>query len=236
MSRPKDTTSTQDPVLVRLLEQLTLYAAALDQADAPVLARLMRSTCDKLRSEHNTVLELRFIASTGLCISGSANCEHAPQRFWCPRCEHLRCWCFGSGDSPICDQCWFEHDAQHWAPDAEPFSSPSKPVALNTDPSTETSQARPARISTATPFQGRDEYPIDWDPSDFEEDKKLIKDLTELKAARDAIDFPEPDGDVCSVCGVAGCDFMLCKLEPSGSDEYDFAADDLAFDAAREQQ
>ena len=52
MNHRQDTTTQTDPVLVRLLEQLTTYAAALDHADAPVLARLMRATCDKLRSQH----------------------------------------------------------------------------------------------------------------------------------------------------------------------------------------
>ena len=53
MNHRQDTTTQTDPVLVRLLEQLTTYAAALDHADAPVLARLMRATCDKLRSQHD---------------------------------------------------------------------------------------------------------------------------------------------------------------------------------------
>jgi hypothetical protein len=176
VSRPEDTISQSDPVLVRILEQLTTYAAALDHADAPVLARLMRSTCDKLRSQYdkadalgrlNSTLSLALSSSARspddewqecaaceelqthpeVCMSGRENCgEETAYR--CERCDHLVCVCYfqNPGNPEICVACYKSSLA---------LSSPSKPAALNTDPPAETSQARPARTSTATPIQGR---------------------------------------------------------------------------------
>jgi len=135
VSHPEDTITHSDPVLVRLLEQLTTYSAALDQADAPVLARLMRSTCDKLRSQYeqadalgrlNSTLSLALSSAPSsrddewqecaaceelqthpeVCMSGRKHCgEETAYR--CENCDHLVCVCyFHDSDNPeVCVDC-----------------------------------------------------------------------------------------------------------------------------------
>ena len=37
----------------------------------------------------------------------TAACElSADETFRCPSCHRLCCWCFGCGDSDVCDDCW----------------------------------------------------------------------------------------------------------------------------------
>jgi len=121
--------------LVRLLEQLTLYAAALDASDAPTLARLMRSTCDKLRSQHdkadalgrlNSSLSLALSSASSspddeweecaaceelkthpeVCMSGRENCGESGA-YRCYGCDHLVCICYfhEPGNPDYCVEC-----------------------------------------------------------------------------------------------------------------------------------
>lgn len=139
MNRRHLSSEASDPALVRLLEQLTTYAAALDHADAPVLARLMRATCDKLRSQHDKAVALgRLNDDLSSALAPAANAvaerDEVAER---ERQDAVASW------------------ARSLAAVAALF--PSKPAALNADPPAETSEVGPARISTSTPIQGRDD-------------------------------------------------------------------------------
>jgi len=51
--------NSTNPSLVRLLEQLTLYGAALHHANSPVLARLMENSAEFLRTQNELIVALR---------------------------------------------------------------------------------------------------------------------------------------------------------------------------------
>lgn len=163
MNSPENSTN---PSLVRLLEQLSLYGAALHHANSPVLARLMDNSIEFLRTQNELIVALRaelgderpFVdgwhwirhtrkrLETAIELHGSQSRLAAALGIYpstvSMRLKKLK----GQESSRVANSL-----------EPVPASPPSKPAALNTKNTTANPSRSPARKSIATPIQGRSE-------------------------------------------------------------------------------